>query len=321
MPVPAGAVPAWTLPAMAAAAPVVPQQSAPTAAAQAQPVLVLQPPFQSVRIDPWRAWQQVQNVGWQQLAGMPQPLPHEDGDYHRLVVLLTEDGRVERAVVERVTPAMPPVGKAAQQIAAFIAARLNVDVTRIGVVGTTSVYRQDYPSGMTDYLRGLRVTPAAGGLNVTTAAPPAVPDDDSLVVEFAWPRRAGAVAPSLLPAIERSLLRNAIVTDVAVSQPVRALQENLDAFTALTMVERHIPDAFSSDATAGSPVIVLSARGEFVRAGRDRTAGAGPGPRLMTDPQVLGLRAGQVSWRTVHNAAGASVEVLFAWQESAQGDR
>jgi hypothetical protein len=41
----------------------------------------------------------------------------------------------------------------------------------------------------------------------------------------------------------------------------------------------------------------------------------------MTDPQVLGLRAGQVSWRTVHNAAGASVEVLFAWQESAQGDR
>ncbi len=229
----------------------------------------LKSPLLPVYYDGWRSQQHLQNIVRRNHAD--HLLPASGRELNRLTLFLTEDGKVERERLERLDKDVNPLGGPAQAeaLAANIASTLALDAERIGAVGLTVVTAADAFAGSEQRI---------------------------LFVMYAWPRRQGESAPSMLT--ERGA----------------APADSFDVDAALRIVEDHIPDAFrASRETAGNPVIVLSPAGDVLRAGRVKVPGDASSS-LLQDPVLLGIRTSQVARRSIRNAAGERADVIFAWK-------
>jgi hypothetical protein len=204
----------------------------------------------------------------------------------RLTVFLSENGTIERESLEnprtedvRAQAASEPSN--AQQLAEQIATQLAMDVDQIGLVGTTLLEE--------------------GSLSVVVRDDGTMRTNDTrrlLLVRYAWPRSAGELAPTW----SRPRGTNPIT--------------NIDLGAALKIVEHHIPDAFAvTDSSAGTPTVILTAKGEVIRAGRVTVkAGEVLSDRLAQDQLAPGVRTNISTFRTLTNAAGTKTTVFFAWE-------
>jgi hypothetical protein len=210
--------------------------------------------------------------------------PAASGALNRLEVFLSEDGRILREHVDVVRPgdggsSLTDDPADIARFAAGIAARLGLDSRQIGVVGLTGVTQ-----GLMNPVRN----PAGG--------PPIMPDLPRMLIAYAWERRTGESASTLGVGM----------------QPAQRINE----WAALAVVERYVPDAFARpDPAAGLPVLILSAKGEFIRTGRlpPQTAALAV-LRTVQEQAADGAPLGQGTRVKLTNAAGVTAEVYFAWQ-------
>jgi hypothetical protein len=249
-------------------------------------------PLSPARYDGWRFSQYLQNM---MLQNHPELLrPANQAEVNQVTILLTPDGKVDRQFVALIprtelfpVPAAPSVEEV-QRYAEVIAGRLNIYVSRIGAYGVT------FPARV--------VGNPASGINSM----------EMLTVVFAWPRRPGESAPTFMA-------DGQMLSSSGSASPAARTGDSFDAAAAQALVEQYLPDAFSGkNEAAGIPVIVLSRQGEVIRAGRSAGLGSSVAPKLVQDPQLLGIHTSEVSWRTVRNAAGERADVLFAWQSTGE---
>jgi hypothetical protein len=201
---------------------------------------------------------------------------------------MTEDGQVQREHVERVGPPSGRIitaGSASDValLAASIAKPLGLDIGQIGLIGTTTIENgsvQMVADGNGDFR----------------------PDDrrQMLMITYAWPRRAGESGPGWGQAPAKSQ-----------ESPGAAI----DKAAALAIVEREIPDAFRiTDPAAGTPTVVLSARGELIKAGRIQMK-SGPIDQMLRELLVPGVVTNSFSTVQLINGKGESADIMFAWEE------
>jgi beta-lactamase regulating signal transducer with metallopeptidase domain len=243
------------------------------------PALQLKSPMVPANYEPWRAKQYLQNLVEQAYPDIFRPLPGED--VNRVTVLLSADGRIRHKMLERIRRAdlKPLRAEDTEQLASTIAERLGVAASTLGTMGV------------------FHANPMSVGA-----------ERASFVVVYAWPRRSGETGPRLITGVSEML-------DGANEAP----RDHFDETTALALVERHLPDAFSEHGdTSVQAIIVLSPSGKFLRAGLVRIAGEKDASGLVTDSRLLGIQTSQATRRTIRNSGGISSEVLFAWQEPAK---
>jgi hypothetical protein len=165
-------------------------------------------------------------------------LPSADRVLNRLNILLAPDGTILREHVElerqeiTFTETRADDPKDVARVAEERAKRLGVDVTQIGLMGTTSI--EDGTIKLVD-----------------NGTPGGFVDDKrrQLMVSYAWQRGSGESSPTL--------------KQNSVTKPP------VDLSTALVIVEREIPEAFSvRPVGAETWMVVLTANGQFIRAGR-----------------------------------------------------
>lgn len=217
--------------------------------------------------------------------------PATGSEQYRLTVLLSDDGNIVREKLESqnaARQATEPAGRTLRasdpddvaELAQVIADRLEIDPEQIGLIGGTAL-EEGSNAMVLDEFGNSR-------------------SDDRrslLTVYYAWQRRAG----------EAGLRWGQGAAD----SPGSGI--NLD--NALTIVEREIPDAFiRRDRAAGSPVVVLTARGELIRAGRVHEEGNGPTERRLQDQLVPRVQMGYFQSVRLTDKAGTTVDVLFAWE-------
>ncbi|HTQ35905.1 MAG TPA: hypothetical protein VMH77_02615 [Steroidobacteraceae bacterium] len=216
-------------------------------------------------------------------------LPATGGEMNRLTVLLSDDGHVQREKVDRLDPQTQSgktlLGGDSNDVAFLaqdIADRLEVDVSQIGLMGITNMEK------------GSRVLimDANGGVR---------PDDrrQVLIVYYAWLRRAGEAGPAWG------------------QNSSTAGRSSLDESAALRIVEQMIPDAFTlKDPAAGEPTVVLTAKGEVIRAGRVnfRKNGGGAMDAILQQQLVPGVRTSSYSMVRLRNHLDETADVNFAWE-------
>jgi hypothetical protein len=242
-------------------------------------------------------------------------LPSNSPEVNRVTVLLTEEGGIERENVELVSrqnprpaapmPEMPRTAAAATQLldvmiaarAEQLAARLGIDVNRIGQIGNLRV--QEGINGVTEDANGI-MRP--------------IDFSRSLLVDYAWPRRAGESGPSMVG-----------LPGGSTAEFGRGLQQELEQTAtrlspAVTIVERLMPEAFTRpNSDAGMPVVALTTRGEALGAIRMNTRGdeqPSPGAisrQLQQFDARFGSNGSIQSMETLKNKAGATAQVMFAW--------
>lgn len=218
-------------------------------------------------------------------------LPAAGGLLNRLVLFMSEDGQIQREYVERVGPATGRTLIASSPddvafLADSIAKPLGLDVRQIGQIGTAVVEKGSM----------VQMVGADGDFR---------PDDrrQMLMVTYAWPRRTGESGPRWGQSPAASQESPGAVPDKA---------------AALAIVEREIPDAFRiKDPAAGTPTVVLTARGELIRAGRIQLR-SGPIGDMLRDELVPGVTTNSFSTIRVTNRKGESADVMFAWEAPRQ---
>lgn len=212
-------------------------------------------------------------------------LPRSGGTLNRLSIFLNENGTIARHAVEpfsttELRRAPLEDDQFAVRMADRIAGVLNMDARLMGVVGFT--YVDD---------------PAVPMIGATGAASSFV-EPRTVLVQYAWPRKAGETGPSS-----------------PMTAPAQPMKQSFDQATALRLVEHHIPDAFTNTSrAAGTPTIVLNARGEVVRAGRVQYGSGANHEKLIGEQLVPGIRTANFMSPTLTNSAGMSATVSFAWQ-------
>jgi hypothetical protein len=217
-------------------------------------------------------------------------LPATGEQMNRLTVLMWADGRIQREHVDSINRNLGS-GRSlrggdtsdADFLARSIADRLEIDPSQIGLMGVTAVEQ---------------------GSLVLSAGPDGVarPDDRRrmLQVYYAWPRRAGDPGPTLGQAGS-----TAVTTTT------------YDQVAALKIVERLMPDAFTStDRTAGTPTIVLSAKGEVIRVGRVKYTNGGAMDTILQEQLVPGVMTNSFMSARLRNNLGETAEVTLAWAAS-----
>jgi hypothetical protein len=217
-------------------------------------------------------------------------LPGAGGIMNRLTLFMTDDGRIEREHVERVGP---PTGRTLMGsdanditfLAESIAKPLGLDVAQIGLMGTTELEEGSL----------VMLVDASGNSR---------PDDQRrlLMVTYAWPRRAGETGPRWGQRMFSS-------------QPQ---QPTVDPAAALAIVEREIPDAFRvKDPAAGTPTVILTAKGELIKTGRVQMRPGESSDKLIRDQLQPGIgRLTSFMTVRVKNARGEIADVTFTWEES-----
>jgi hypothetical protein len=212
--------------------------------------------------------------------------PPSSDETNLLTVFLSDDGRILREKVERVTMQNADVVLGLSTGARReenIAARLGLDVLQIGLIGTTTL-EQGSPRTVVDQdglerVEGVRM----------------------LSVRYAWARRMEEPA--------------AIHTPLRADEPLA----DFDLAAALVVVERLLPDAFSyappSFADMMRPTVVFTAKGEVIRAGRVQMRNGVGHDSLLQQQLVPGVRTGLHRSVRLTNKAGATAMVDFAWAE------
>jgi hypothetical protein len=212
--------------------------------------------------------------------------PPSSDENNLLTVFLSDDGRILREKVERVTMQNADVvlglstGARREET---IAARLGLDVEQIGMIGTTTL-EQGSPNTVVDQ-EGLK---RVDGVRM-------------LPVRYAWARRTEEPA--------------AIHTPTRADEPLA----DFDLAAALVVVERLLPDAFShappSFADMIEPTVVFTTKGEVIRAGRVQMRNGVDADSLLQQQLVPGVRTGLHRRVRLTNNAGATARVTFGWAE------
>jgi hypothetical protein len=220
-------------------------------------------------------------------------LPAVDGHLNRLTVFLAEDGSIQREKVGRESAnrqnsrtfrADDPNDVAS--MAERIASQLELDVGQIGLFGMTSlengtltVVMDEFGNSRADDKRRM------------------------LLVEYAWPRREGEAGPRW-----------------GQGSVVGSQRSKVDPATALLIVERVIPEAFAPrDPAMGSPTVVLTAKGEFIRAGHVLSKPYEPVQKSLQDQLVPGVQFGYFTEVRLTDKSGAATDVIFAWEAPLAG--
>jgi hypothetical protein len=203
-------------------------------------------------------------------------LMNEKGGINTLTVLLTESGGVDRENVEFVafqsTAAAVEKPPGPETRAADMARKLGVDIERIGLMGSTLI---DDPS-----------------------ADPA--SRRRLLINYAWPRRAGEARP------------------VFGQSGNRSIGTAIDHAAALLVVERVLPEAFlQADSVEGPPtsrpLIVFTTEGKVIGTGRLNMQSGEP-----FEQQIQKIAPGVETYTntsfSVRNVAGKSAQLHFVWE-------
>jgi hypothetical protein len=218
-----------------------------------------------------------------------QLMPANSPDLKRLTVFLSEDGSITHAKVDNYfspteTHKMLIGGDPNDAIflTQKIADRLGIDITEMGVVGATSL-EQGSTALIPDGNGGWKPDPSLR----------------RLPVYYAWARRASDAGPTFMQSGSTSN------------------RSTLDVSAAQRIVERMIPDAFTGkDPAAGSPYVVLSAKGEVIAAGRLKRDPhvSKPEEDIVREwfnlPDFRGTSFNNVRLR---NNLGEQVDVNFTW--------
>jgi hypothetical protein len=214
-----------------------------------------------------------------------QLLPVSSGELNRLTVFLSEDGKVEREDMEHsrledMRSMRADDSTDVARMAQGISSKLALDIERIGLIGATALQE--------------------GAMKVVRDENGNTHADDQrrmLLVYYAWPRRAGETAPTMT------------------QMGTAAQAPRIDLAAALAIVEHHIPDAFTlTDRSAGEPTVVLTTKGEVIRAGRVKPRSGESMDKLLQEQLVPGVRTSSYRSQRLTNADGAKAEVNFAWE-------
>jgi hypothetical protein len=209
-------------------------------------------------------------------------LPSSGNVLNRLTILLAPDGTIlkesvelERQEITR-TPPRADDPKDVARVAEDMANRLGTDASEIGLMGSTFI--DDGTIKLVD-----------------NGTPGGFVDDRrrQLMISYAWKRGSSESSPTL---------RQDGVTRPPVDLP-----------SALAIVERQIPEAFTRKTTGTEGfMVILAQNGQFVRAGRIKMEGT---PGMMADQLVPGVKVKQDSFTTVRltNKTGATADVRFVW--------
>lgn len=225
-------------------------------------------------------------------------LPAAGGEWNRLTLFLSEDGQIQREQVERVGPRNAAGGRTimgsdANDVAfaasELIARPLALDVEQIGLLGS--------------------ITLEEGSMVMVSDANGEFRRDDQrriLQVFYAWPRRVGENGPTWGQGAGSSSNSSSSYSPAS----------TVDRAAALLVVEQEIPDAFRvKDPDAGTPTVVLTDRGELIKAGRLHTKSDKPLDWLINEQLVPGaIRLYQYSTVRLTNDRGETADVRFAWE-------
>lgn len=235
--------------------------------------------------DPSRAVSRVHDVVRRRHADLL--LPAKGKALNRLTVFLTDKGEIDRENVEQIgfdSLRRAPLEdeKFAERMAERFAKTLAVDVNRIGVVGFTYV-TDSAPSA-----------PLTQGTALSSSSPG---EQRTLLVQYAWPRKAGEQGPSMPMAM------------AAQQQP-----QSFDTSAALALADYHFPDAFNArEAVGGTPTIVLNSSGEVLRVGRVEYRSGEIHETSLQQQLLPGITLERLISPTLKKADGSTAVVTFAW--------
>lgn len=205
-----------------------------------------------------------------------------------LTVFLSDDGHVVSEKLEAIDPPgtadrISPLDTNDAALAARqIAEKLEIDASAIGLMGRT-------------YLEEGAMVAVIG----TDGSMQMKDDRKSLEVQFAWARRSSDSGPTL-----------------SQPQPLSS-GSTFDPAVAQRIVEQVLPDAFTlHDPAAGDPVVVLTAKGELIRAGRVdfRNNSNRPTDTVLQEQLVPGVRTNMFLDVRLQNNLGETATVTFAWE-------
>jgi DNA-binding protein len=215
-------------------------------------------------------------------------LPVTGDEINQLAVLLSADGRIQREKVQHLdmynmAAVLGQVSNTGSNTSDLLVAQLGVDPAQLGAVGVTML-----EAGESKLVTEPNGESRPGG------------DRRALIVLYAWPRNDNE------PASARREVRRS------------AEESGINTSAALAIVERMIPDAFTGpgyDLAAGLPTVVLTRRGEVIRAGRIPLRNGVDFRSQVRDQLVPGASIDSTAIRSVKltNQAGASAGVILVW--------
>lgn len=231
--------------------------------------------------DPSRSSDRVREIVRASRPGLA--VPSSNGGMNVLSVFLSEDGRIEREIMEfhqfkDLKEAPSPRSEDNESFAKDLADRLGLSVTDIGLIG--SVYLQEPVVQTLDESGNLRIDKPR-----------------SLLIHYAWPRRAAETAPRFGQGIPSSFVSAGVDTD-----------------KASAIVKRVMPAAFSETGrTNVRHVLILTEEGRVIR-----TASVNREGNWISQVQELmpGLVVVSVSSANVTNSAGKKAEIQLVWEAS-----
>lgn len=211
--------------------------------------------------------------------------PHSSSEGNVLTVLLSDDGRILREKVDRLTQdaalvlGLPP-GARQEEV---IAAKLGIGVQEIGAIGMTTLEQG-----------ALKIVVDQSGMRHVEGV-------KALAVRYAWTRRADE--------------------SPAIQNPPRAQKDEADfnLVAATVVAERLLPGAFSHsppslDDMKSMPTVVFNARGEVIRAGRVQMRNGVDVDSLLQEQLVPGVSTGLHRTVRLTSRAGATAHFQFGWE-------
>jgi hypothetical protein len=208
----------------------------------------------------------------------------ESDTLNTVTVLMTEDGKIDRALVGTLDMRTALPNSAGQERLFARFRSMGLEPEQLAFVGGTGISRRaDGRPG-----RAMVFVDSSG---IRRKGP-----EDVLLIYYAWPRRAGEAPDARQPGIY---------------PPGFAEQQA----TRMALVKKYFPDAFAADGNPDGAVwVVLSQTGRVVRTGRMKLIkNQAMGPSF---PQSLApdLKIGStVSMYIVPNARGQMVTAIFTW--------
>jgi len=209
--------------------------------------------------------------------------PSDSEVLNRVTVFMTDDGQIDRATVDAVNvKSQQPPAPVKDPFARFRAMGLQPE--QLSFMSGTGIQRR--PDG----------TPGNAGVKIGADGILRRLPDETLLISYAWPRRATESADAGQPSFGH--------TDY---EARRAIE--------LALVEKYFPDAFTPGGKAQEQFwFVLSPAGEVVRAGRIKLEQGQGVSALLLQRLAPDLKSiGSMSPGEVRNAAGERASATFAW--------
>lgn len=213
--------------------------------------------------------------------------PGSDPEKNRVLIFLSNAGEILREVVEKVGAGAASGGTPdAVAIAQRFASLVEIEADQIGLMGNTVIQKG-----------ALRTVVDASGTSRLED------HREILLVRFAWQRNPNESGPSLGQ------------SGAATRGP------SVNPAHALIVVQKVLPDAFTHrDAGAGTPTIVLTARGAVKQAGWVHYKNLESMSKTLQDQLVPGIETSSFSSVTVTDQDGVSANVSLAWEAPMEGE-